>query len=65
MFALTQNYVSMLNIRQEDIVGPRLKHDVSKYCLSQRTINEWNRLPGDCVNVASVSMLKNKTDDYF
>ena len=28
----------------------RCKLDIRKYAFSQRTINEWNRLPGECVN---------------
>ena len=39
--------------------------DIRKYAFSQRTINEWNRLPGECVNATSVNMLKNKIDNYF
>ena len=31
----------------------------------ERTINEWNRLPGECVNATSVNMFKNKIDNYF
>ena len=26
-----------------------------KYSFSQRVINEWNKLPNDCVNASSVS----------
>ena len=37
------------------------KLDIRKYAFSQRTINEWNRLPGECANVTSV----NKIDNYF
>ena len=29
------------------------------------TLNEWNRLPGECVNATSVNMFKNKIDNYF
>ena len=38
------------------------------YCVlafSQRTIHEWNKLPGECVNATSVIMFKNKIDNYF
>ena len=38
----------------------RCKLDIRKYAFSQRTINEWNRLPGECVNATSVNMFKNK-----
>ena len=29
-----------------------------KYSFSQRVINEWNKLPNDCVNASSVNMFK-------
>ena len=35
---------------------------------SQRTINEWNRLPGECANATNainVNMFKSKIDNYF
>ena len=31
------------------------KLDVRKYAFSQRTVNEWNKLPGECVNAISVT----------
>ena len=34
--------------------------DIRKYSFSLRTINEWNRLSTDCVN-----MFKNKIDKYL
>ena len=30
--------------------------DMKKYSFSQRVINEWNKLPNDCVNASSVNM---------
>ena len=33
-----------------------------KYSFSQRTINEWNKLSTDCVNVGSMNIFKNKVD---
>ena len=33
----------------------RCKLDIRKYVFSQRTINEWNRLPGECVNATSLN----------
>ena len=36
------------------------KLDVRKYAFSQRTINVWNKLSTDCVN-----MFKNKIDMYL
>ena len=29
-----------------------------------RVINEWNKLPNDCVNASSVNMFKNRIDRY-
>ena len=33
--------------------------------LSQRTVNEWNRLSADCVGASSVNIFKNKIDIYL
>ena len=32
------------------------------YLFSHRVINEWYKLPNDCVNASSVNMFKNKID---
>ena len=32
---------------------------------SQRVINEWNKLPNDCVNASSVNMFKNRIYRYL
>ena len=34
-------------------------------CSSQRTINDWNKLSHDGVNVSSANMFKNKIDNYL
>ena len=39
--------------------------DISKFSVSQRTVNEWNRLSTDCVCASSVNMFKNKIDIYL
>ena len=39
--------------------------DIRKYAFSQRTVNEWNKLPGECENDTSVNKFKNKLDDHF
>ena len=39
--------------------------DMRKYSFSQRVINEWNKLPNDCINASSVNMFKNRTDRYL
>ena len=36
-----------------------------KDSFSQRVINEWNKLPNDCVNASSVNMFKNRIDRYL
>ena len=39
--------------------------DTRKYSFSQRVINEWNKLPNDCVNASSVNIFTNRTDRYL
>ena len=39
--------------------------DFRKYSFSKRTVNEWNKLPADCVHSSSVNMFKNRMDNYF
>ena len=39
--------------------------DMRKYSFSQMVVNEWNKLPNDCVIACSVKMLKNKIDRYL
>ena len=34
--------------------------DIRQFPLSQRTVNEWNRLSADCVGASSVNIFKNK-----
>ena len=41
------------------------RFDIRKYSFSQRTINEWNKLPTDYVTASSVNMFKNKVDTYL
>jgi len=41
------------------------KLDIRKYTFSQRTINEWNSLPTECVNATSINIFKNKLDEHF
>ena len=42
------------------LVKDQCRLDIRKYLFSHRTINEWNKLSTDCVNVNNVNMLKNK-----
>ena len=39
--------------------------DIRTFSFSQRTVNEWNILSGDCVGASSVNMFKNKIDIYL
>ena len=39
--------------------------DFRKYYFSQRTVNEWNTMPADCVHSSSVIMFKNRIDNYL
>ena len=43
----------------------RCELDIRKYALSQRTINQWNRLTRDCVNATCVNMFNNKIDILY
>ena len=47
------------------LVKEQCRLDMRKYSFSQRAINEWNKLPNDCVNVSSVNMFKNRIDIYL
>ena len=42
------------------LVKEQCRLDMRKYSFSQRVINEWNKLPNDCVNASSVNMFKNR-----
>ena len=42
---------------------PRL--DVRKYTFSQRVVNDWNKLPEECINATSVNMFRKIIDQYF
>ena len=66
-------FIQSVGRRRLNVIGPKWLHigktifklDVRKYAFSQRTVNEWNKLPGECVNATSVNTFKNKLDDYF
>ena len=45
------------------LVKEQCRLDMRKYSFSQRVINEWNKLPNDCVNASSVNMFKNRNSD--
>ena len=47
------------------LVKEQCRLDMRKYSFSERVINEWNKLPNDCVNASSVNMFKNRIDRYL
>ena len=47
------------------LVKEQCRLDIRNYPLSQRVINEWNKLPNNCVNASSVNMFKNRIDRYL
>ena len=47
------------------LVKDQCRLDIRKYSVSQRTINEGNKLSTDCVTASSVNMFKNNVDTYF
>ena len=47
------------------LVKEQCRLDMKKYSFSQRVINEWNKLPNDCVNASSVNMFKHRIDIYL
>ena len=50
--------------REHDITLMKGKSslDVRKYSLSQRTVNEWNKLSTDCVHASSVNYVEDRID---
>ena len=47
------------------LVKEQCRLDMRKYSFSQRVINEWNKLPNDCVNASIVNMFRNRIDRYL
>ena len=47
------------------LVKEQCRLDMRKYSFLQRVINEWHKLPNDCVNASSVNMFKNRSDRYL
>ena len=46
------------------LVKEQCRLDMRKYSFSQRVINEWSKLPNECVNASSVNMFKNRIDIF-
>ena len=49
--------------RKVELVKEQCRLDLREYSFSQRVINEWNKLPNDCVNASSVNMFKMELTD--
>ena len=47
------------------LVKEQCRLDMRKYYFSHRVINDWNKLPNDCVNASSVNMFKHRIDRYM
>ena len=47
------------------LVKEQCRLDMRKYSFSQRVINEWNKLPHDCVNASIVNMFRHIIDIYL
>ena len=46
------------------LVKVQCRLDMRKYSFSKRVINEWNKLPNDCVNASGVNIKQNIIDRY-
>ena len=47
------------------LVKEQCRFEMRKYFFSQRVINEWNKLPNDCVYASSVNKFTNRIDRYL
>ena len=47
------------------LVKEQCRLDMRKYSFSQRVLNDWNKLPNDCVNDSSVNMFKKRIYIYM
>ena len=56
---------SITRRHQTALAKDQCRLDMRKYCFSQRVINEWNKLPNDCVDASSLNMFKNKIYRYL
>ena len=51
--------------RKAALGNEQCRLDMRKYSFSQMVINEWNKLPNDCVNASSVNVFQNRIDKYL
>ena len=61
----SEKWQMLLNFVSVTLVKEQCRLDMRKYSFSQMVINEWNKLPNDCVNASSVNMFKNRIDRYM
>ena len=47
------------------LVKWRSRLDIRKYSFSRTIANGWNKLSGDCVHSISISVFKNRIDNYL
>ena len=47
------------------LVKEQCRLDMRNYSFSLRVMNDWNKLPNDCVNASSMNMFKNRIDRYL
>ena len=73
MFKIVNGYEDVFKLKEGSrtrghkaaLVKEQCRLDMRKCSFSQRVINEWNKLPNDCVNASSVNMFKDGIDRYF
>ena len=61
----SSNFKKAVEPEDAALVKEQCRLDMRKYSFSQRVINEWDKLPNDCVNASNVNMFKNRIDRYM
>ena len=65
MFFKLKKEVSRTIGQKAALAKEQFRLDTRKYALSQRVINELNKLSNDCVNASSMNMFRNRIDIYL
>ena len=70
MKILTEIFLSVKEERRTrghevTLAKKQCKLDIRKFSLSQRTVNERNRLSAECVGASGINMFKTKIDIYL
>ena len=63
IFALRQN--GRLRGHPLTITKIKFNYDIMKYSFFIRSLDDWNSLPKEIIDVETVNQFKNKIDDYF